>query len=639
MTEPTVVAAGLTKRFKSTVAVRGLTLSVRRGEVFGLLGPDGAGKTTTIQMLAGLQPPTEGTITVAGVDVVRDPRALTQKIGYMSEGFTLYGGLTVDENLEFFADLHKVPATVRTARKAALLQFSRLTRAAGRQARNLSGGMQKKLALACALIHEPEVLLLDEPTTGVDPVSRRDFWRILHQFLDAGMTIVVSTPYMDEAERFHRVALIHEGVLLAVDTPSALKGTLAGTVVEMTAYPQSQAAEAARAAGASDVQILGERLHVMVPDGARAIPRLRSGIEGAGAHVVDARSVAPALEDVFVQAIRDRVPVLPPPPAPGPGSRAGVDEGPAIVAEGLSKQFDRVTAVNDVSFTVRRGEIFGFLGPNGSGKSTTIRMLTGLLPPSGGRATVGGLDVRTQPWALKQIIGYMSQRFSLYRDMTVGENIDFYAGAYGVPEAVRREQKAWVLQMAGLAGKERALTRDLAGGWRQRLALGCAILHQPKVVFLDEPTAGVDPVSRRAFWNLIGALAAQGTTVFVTTHYMDEAEHCDTVGLISNGRLIALGTPRELKATGISGDMLEVTTDDALAALALLQRHPWTRQASLFGDKIHVFVERADEGTTWINEVFQQGGLAARRIVQTAPTLEDVFIGVIETEERAAEAA
>jgi ABC-2 type transport system ATP-binding protein len=292
-----------------------------------------------------------------------------------------------------------------------------------------------------------------------------------------------------------------------------------------------------------------------------------------------------------------------------------------------------------VSFTVQRGEIFGFLGPNGSGKSTTIRMLTGLLPPSAGRATVGGLDVRTQPWALKQTIGYMSQRFSLYRDMTVGENIDFYAGAYGVPQAARRERRAWVLDMAGLAGRERALTRDLSGGWRQRLALGCAILHQPKVVFLDEPTAGVDPVSRRAFWNLIGTLAAEGTTVFVTTHYMDEAEHCDTVGLISNGRLIALGSPRELKATAISGDMLEVTTDNALAALALLQRHPWTWQASLFGDKIHVFVERADEGAGWIEQVFRQGGVAVHHIVQATPTLEDVFIGIIEAEERTAEAA
>lgn len=639
MTEIAVAAAGLTKRFKGTVAVRGLTLSVRRGEVFGLLGPDGAGKTTTIQMLAGLQPPTEGTITVAGVDVVHDPHALAQKIGYMSEGFTLYGSLTVDENLEFFADLHKVPAAVRKTRKEALLQFSRLARAAGRKARNLSGGMQKKLALACALIHEPDVLFLDEPTTGVDPVSRRDFWRILHQFLGAGVTIVVSTPYMDEAERFHRVALMHEGALIAVDTPAALKRTLDGKVVEMTASPQQQAASAARAAGASDVQVFGERLHIMVEDGERAIPRLRSAIEGAGAQVVDARAAAPGLEDVFVQAIRDRVGVLPPPPSLGLGRGAGADAGPAIVAERLSKQFDRLTAVRDVSFTVRRGEIFGFLGPNGSGKSTTIRMLTGLLPPTAGRATVAGHDVSTQPWALKQTIGYMSQRFSLYRDMTVGENIDFYAGAYGVPEGVRRERKAWVLQMAGLSGKERMLTRDLAGGWRQRLALGCAILHQPEIVFLDEPTAGVDPVSRRAFWNLIGTLAVDGTTVFVTTHYMDEAEHCDTVGLISNGRLAALGSPRDLKTTAVAGDMLEVTTDDALAALALLQRHPWAWQASLFGDKIHVFVERADEGAGWIDQVFQQGGVAVRRIVPAAPTLEDVFIGIIETEERAAEAA
>ncbi len=639
MTEPAVTATGLVKRFKGIVAVRGLTLSVRRGEVFGLLGPDGAGKTTTIQMLAGLQPPTEGMITVAGVDVVRHPDALTRKIGYMSEGFTLYGTLTVDENLEFSADLHKVPAGVRKARKEDLLQFSRLTRAVDRQARNLSGGMQKKLALACALIHEPEVLLLDEPTTGVDPVSRRDFWRVLHRFLGTGMTIVVSTPYMDEAERFHRVAFMHEGALIAVDTPSALKRRLDGKVVEITAHPQKMAAEAARAAGASDVQIFGDRLHIMVEDGERAIPGLRSGIERAGVRVSDVRPASPGLEDVFVQAIHGRVSALPVPAAPGPGSRAGADKGPAIVVEGLSKQFDQFTAVKDVSFTVCRGEIFGFLGPNGSGKSTTIRMLTGLLPPSAGRATVGGLDVRTQPWALKQIIGYMSQRFSLYRDMTVGENIDFYAGAYGVPEAARREQKAWVLQMAGLVGKERTLTRDLAGGWRQRLALGCAILHRPEIVFLDEPTSGVDPVSRRAFWNLIGALAADGTTVFVTTHYLDEAEHCDTIGLISNGRLIALGSPRDLKSTALSGDMLEVTTDNALAALALLQRHPWTWQASLFGDKIHVFVERAGEGAVWIDQVFRQGGLQAHRISQATPTLEDVFIGIIEADERTQEAA
>lgn len=660
MDDPLIITTELTKiygyRWRRVPAVRGLNLAIRRGEIFGLLGPDGAGKTTTIQMLCGILAPTSGRATVAGVDIIRAPQALGGKIGYMSEGFSLYGTLSVAENIDFFARLYKVAPAVANERRERLLRFARLERARNRRAEHLSGGMKKKLALACALVYAPEVLFLDEPTTGVDPVSRRDFWLLLNDFLDQGITIVVSTPYMDEAERFHRVALMHQGEIIACDTPAAIKAGLSGTMLDLRAEPQYAAVAALRRhPQVSHVQVFGERIHVLVDDPTRDLPRLQAELGASGIHVADTRPMTPGLEDVFVRMLEARGAGQADTQLPAAmlhlpldtsthrlangNGRAVSEETPSalpltVAVAGLTKKFGDFTAVDNVSFSVRQGDIFGFLGPNGSGKTTTIRMLCGLVPPTSGTGTVAGRDILREQGRIKPVIGYMSQKFSLYNDLTVEENLDFYAGVYGIPASERAIRKRWVLEMAGLSGRERLLTQALSGGWKQRLALGCAILHEPQVLFLDEPTSGVDPISRRAFWDLIYDLAGRGVTVFVTTHYMDEAEHCHTLGLMYNGRLIAYGSPTDLRATMRVGEMLEVTGPTPLHMLRRVQRIDGVISAGLFGDRVHVLVEDAARQMPDIQAALVASGFAPLHVEPIPFSLEDLFVMLIEREEQ-----
>jgi len=629
-------------RWKPVEAVRGIDLEVHRGEIFGLVGPDGAGKTSTIQMLCGILRPTAGKAMVAGVDVVGDAESLGGRIGYMSEGFTLYGSLSVRENLEFFADLYRVPIDERQGRIQDLLRFSRLDHAVDRRAEHLSGGMKKKLALACALVYSPQVLFLDEPTTGVDPVSRRDFWLLLNDFLEQGITIFVSTPYMDEAERFHRVALMHTGEIVACDTPSALKASLSGEMLDLLAEPQRRAVRRLRAhPAASHVQVFGERLHLLVADPARDLRLLKADLSKEGIHFADVRRASPGLEDVFVAMLensnqRSGDSTIQPDENLQPDHLRPSNREPqplAVSVSELTKRFDGITAVDNVSFNVRQGEIFGFLGPNGSGKTTTIRMLCGLLPPTYGSGTVAGWDILRQQARIKPEVGYMSQKFSLYGDLTVEENLDFYAGVYGLANSQLAARKSWALKMAGLAGRERGLTRDLSGGWKQRLALGCAVLHEPRVLFLDEPTSGVDPISRRAFWDLIYNLSESGVTVFVTTHYMDEAEHCDRLGLIYNGRLIALGSPASLQANMRAGEMLEIACPHPMRALRILQDMDGVLSAGLYGDRVHVLVVDASRIAPAIRATFKAEGHALRRVHPIPLSLEDLFVAFIEMEE------
>ena len=638
MNIPAIEAKGLQKRYEQVLAVCGLDLEVQRGEIFGLVGADGAGKTTTIQMLCTLSLPSAGEARVLGMDTVKQAGDTKEKIGYMSERFNLYPTLTVEENLDFFIRLRNIPRDVSEHRKKELLSFCRLEPFRKRPAEYLSGGMQKKLALACSLIHEPEVIFLDEPTTGVDPVSRRDFWRIISGFLSRGITILVSTPYLDEAERFNRVALMHQGQIIACDTPQNLKAELAGELLEIRAHPVNQAVTALKQAPFSGApQVFGDTIHVMVDDAEKRRSEVKHSLEQKRITIEDIRSITPTLEDVFVNLLggREEKPV---------SEHITNNSVDAVIKDNnlgeitikvsdLTRKFGNFTAVDRVSFEVKRGEIFGLLGPNGSGKTTTIRMITGLLAPTSGSAYVLGKDMSREAGLAQAKMGYMSQKFSLFPDLAVEENINFYGGLYGLRAPLLEERGKWVLDMAGLRGKEKSMPGELSGGWKQRLALGCTIIHSPEVIFLDEPTAGVDPVSRRSFWELIQELAAKGTTILITTHYMDEAEHCHRLGLLYQAKLIALGSPLQLKTDQAKGELIEVVSSDYARTLELLAADARYHQVSLFGSNIHVVVDDAKTASPEIKSLLEGGNVSIHSINLIPFTMEDVFIALVEEQE------
>ena len=653
----------LTKSFDGLTAVDHLTLSVGEGEIFGLVGPDGAGKTTTMRLLTAIMEPTSGDAWVAGHHIVQRPDAVKEAIGYMSQRFGLYPDLTVMENIDFYADIYDVPRRGRKERIDRLLAFSNLGPFKKRLVGNLSGGMKQKLGLACALVHTPKVLFLDEPTNGVDPVSRRDFWRILYQLLRQRVTIFVSTAYLDEAERCSRLALIHQGKLLACGTPDEVKQLMRASILEVrTSQPRRACAALREALPGASVGLFGDRVHLAAPEGQDAAAEARRVLEAAGVPVDDLRPIEPALEDVFVSVLGrqregsgfrvqeteshskpEREILNPEPRTLNPEPRTlnpeprTLNPAKAVVVRDLVKRFGSFAAVNGISFEVDRGEIFGFLGPNGAGKSTTIRMLCGILAPTAGSGTVGGFDIRTEPEKIKATIGYMSQKFSLYQDLTVEENIDFYSGIYRIPAAEKHRRKQWVLRMAGLEEHRRRPTAVLSGGWKQRLALGCAILHRPPILFLDEPTSGVDPVSRRQFWELIYEMAGRGVTVFVTTHYMDEAEYCDRLALIYRGELIASGTPGQLKTTLMKEHVLEVVCPRPEGAMERIEKLPGVKEAALFGKALHVVVEDAQKAGPRIRDVLAAEGFGPARVERIVPSLEDVFVSLIEARDRAEE--
>jgi ABC-2 type transport system ATP-binding protein len=607
-------------------ALEGVDLDVEEGEIFGLVGPNGAGKTTLLQLLAALLDASAGRADVLGHDAFADAELLRPRIGYLSQEFSLYGPLGVEENLDFFADLYGVPARLRDQRKETLLEWSRLEPFRKRRARQLSGGMQKKLHLCCSLIHEPELLLLDEPTTGVDPLSRRELWEILYELVGRGLTLVVSTPYMDEAERCQRVALLHSGRVLRCDTPAALRRAMDEEVWETRARLSAGTLSRIVGSGLADhAHRIGDRVHVLTPKGLDLPAELRdSGTFGEKSADIEFRRISPSMEDVFVSVVAK---------ADTGEIRSSVSVRGVVRLQGLTRRFGDFVAVDNLSLLVDRGEIFGFLGPNGSGKTTTIRMLCGLLAPSEGGGEVLGEDTRRAGPRIKSRIGYMSQRFSLYDDLTVAQNLAFFARGYGLSRQRAAERALWVLDMTRLRGEESRLAGELSGGVKQHLALGCAVLHEPEMLFLDEPTAGVDPSSRRGFWDLIGELSDAGVTVFVTTHYMDEAEHCNRLGLIYEGRLIAEGRPESLKLDSQDGIMLELECADPFGALALVRREPYVVSASLFGRHVHLLVEDSNDAKTSIVERLRSAGVAVDGIEVIPFTLEDAFIRLIDQAE------
>ena len=470
----------VSKSYGRVKALDDVSFTVDKGEVFGLIGPDGAGKTSLFRILCTLLLPDEGTAAVDGFDTVSQMKDIRRRVGYMPGRFSLYQDLTVRENLEFFATLFGT--TVDEGYDSIKAIYSQIERFGNRKAGALSGGMKQKLALSCALVHSPSVLFLDEPTTGVDPVSRKELWDMLGMLKERNITIVASTPYLDEVRRCERIAFLDRGKVRGIDTPAV---------------------------------ILEEFKDIFNPPGI-------------------VKSVAVSQQ----QAQQENV----------------------IEVQHLVKAFGSFRAVDDISFSVKRGEIFGFLGANGAGKTTAMHMLTGLNQPTSGTGSVVGYDIRTEHEQIKKHIGYMSQKFSLYEDLTVAENIRLFAGIYGMRDDEIARKTDELLERLQFTEHKNDLVSSLPLGWKQKLAFSVSIFHEPGVVFLDEPTGGVDPATRRQFWELIYDAAARGITVFVTTHYMDEAEYCDRISIMVDGKISALGTPDELKRRFQQPDMDHVFT-------------------------------------------------------------------------------
>ena len=637
---PAIMAQQVSRAFGDLTAVDGLSLIVGRGEIYGLVGPDGAGKTTTLRMLAGLLDPSGGRIQVAGCKLPAESDTVKTHLAYMSQRFGLYPDLTVDENIYFYADLYGMTRRARDARLDELLDFSNMRPFRKRLAGNLSGGMKQKLQLICALIHTPEVLLLDEPTNGVDPVSRRDFWRILYRMLKAGVAILLSTAYLDEAERCNRIGLMDHGKLLAEGKPEDVRRSLSLNILALRCNENRSAARilSQQLTHATSVDLFGDSIHIVCQDPEPTIEETRRILEAARISIKELRPSTPNLEDVFVNTVKaaekattGSITATQPSSTDAPVSVAG---DVAVQIERLTRRFGDFVAVDQLNLTVSTGEIFGFLGPNGAGKSTTIRMLCGLLSPSAGGGRVAGFDITTQAEAIKQEIGYMSQKFSLYDDLTVAENIEFYGGIYGLAGRRLAERKAWAIRMAGLDGRENQPTRLLAGGWKQRLSLACAILHRPPIVFLDEPTSGVDPLSRRRFWDLIYDMAGRGRTVFVTTHYMEEAEYCDRVALIYHGRMIALGSPRELKEQLVEETILDLRCPHPQDLMDDLASVEGVKDVALFGAGLHLKVDAAEVVGRRIRQLAKRLGRSDVSLSPIAPGMEDVFVSLIEKEDR-----
>ncbi|NQD37966.1 ABC transporter ATP-binding protein [Permianibacter sp. IMCC34836] len=527
--------SGIGKRYGDITVLSDVHVAVRAGEILAVVGPDGAGKTTLMQILAGILSPSTGQGTVLGHDLNRSAERVAASVGYMSQGFTLYDQLTVLENIAFSAGIRGLPDSLWQQRAVQLLDMAGLSRFTARRAGALSGGMRKKLSLCCNLIHEPQLLILDEPGLGVDPLSRRDLWRILMGYRSSGVSIVVATSYLDEADACDHVLLLAEGRTVGTDTPAALKARCNGRVYE---WPLAQPSPLPLDNWRSHKQLV-DRHHVVLRE--RPVTALPNAV-----------LLEPSLEDVFVDLTGGNQPnIATGGMGPAHSTRHAL-KGISVVA--LTIRFGAFTAVDAASVSIEPGKIVAFLGPNGAGKTTLIRSLCGLQKPSSGHATVAGFDVRTERRALRAHIGYMSQHFSLYPDLTAQENLDFFASAYGMDRRAATAAIAWACAVTELVTDDH-FVRDMSGATRQRLALACSLLHRPAVLFLDEPTSGVDPQSRYRFWSVIQQLAATGVTIVVTTHYLAEAEYCHRICLMHNGHLFADGTlPQLCQRFGLAAD-------------------------------------------------------------------------------------
>lgn len=567
MTETLVQISHLSKIFPPNVspALNDITAAIPKGKIVGLVGPDGAGKTTLIRLIASLLLPTRGQITVAGYDTCINPTAISHLISYMPQKFGLYEDLTVQQNLNLYADLKGVLESGKKEIFNKLLNFTQLSPFTERFAGELSGGMKQKLGLACALLKKPTLLLLDEPSVGVDPISRRELWKMVEDLLAQGISVVWSTAYLDEAEKCHTVLLLNEGNLLYHGSPTKLTQRVQGRtfiISNIKGNRRQVLVNALNQLNVIDGVIQGNDVRIVVKEASQKPIDLNELKDGEQITISPTR---PRFEDAFIDILGG-----------GPGGtsllaektlRVASENKVIIEAKGLTKCFGSFTAVDNITFNVRQGEIFGLLGPNGAGKSTTFKMLCGLLKPTSGEALVNGLNFQKDPSKASEQLGYMAQKFSLYGDLSVWQNLNFFSGIYNLFGKHRQDTINQMIEIFNFKNYLSTSANTLPLGYKQRLALSCAVIHQPKILFLDEPTSGVDPITRREFWNHINGLVEKGVTVLVTTHFMDEAEYCDRIALVYRSKIINIDTPYALKELIRTKENPQPTLEDAFIQL------------------------------------------------------------------------
>ena len=554
---------------RKVIALQSVDMLARSGMITGLIGPDGSGKTSLMRLLTGLLAPDTGRVTVLGRDATNEALIVQASVGYMPQRFGLYEDLTVSENLNLYADLQGVPEEARPERFEELLHMTGLGPFVSRLSGRLSGGMKQKLGLACTLVRSPELLLLDEPTVGVDPVSRRELWSIIFRLVrEEGMSVLLSTAYLDEAERCDEVIMLYEGQLMGQGPPDKFSTAMKGRTYSVQAPGMKNRILQEKlfmARGVTDAVVQGDMVRLVMeneekPEAAKMLPAERN---------ILFQPVEPRFEDGFIALLRQRKPAGTTKTEEKTAFR-NKDTTPGsyvIEVNNLQRTFGEFYAVRDVTFSVKKGEVFGLLGANGAGKSTTFRMLCGLLPPSAGSLSVAGYDLRRAPAAARAHIGYMSQKFSLYGNLSVTENLLFFSSVYGLTGRNRQERIAWSIDQFEFSDIADMPSRDLSLGHKQRLAMACSLMHDPDILFLDEPTSGVDPLARREFWHRINSLAEKGVTIMVTTHFMEEAEYCDSLAIMAAGEILALGTPAEIKAKARTEEHPEPTMEDAFISL------------------------------------------------------------------------
>ncbi len=567
--------SAVTKLFKGNEqdiwALDEVSLQIQTGKVTGLIGPDGAGKTTLMRLISGLLLPDSGSIDVMDIDVISNPLKVQSQLGYMPQRFGLYEDLTVQQNLDLYADLQNVAHKDRKPRFDQLMQMTNMSPFTKRLAGKLSGGMKQKLGLACTLLRSPKLLVLDEPTVGVDPVSRRELWEIIYQQVsEVGMSVLLSTAYMDEAERCDEVALLHEGKLLMQGKPQDLSQPLSGRIFHVSAEGIRHRTLQQILSKTPDVQdalIEGEGVRIIMDQAVSAESiKLPQVLTQGNQHEVKITPVEPHFEDAFIAHLKTRNEITLQDEAPSISVQGSADDV-VIHVDKLTRKFGDFIAVNNISFRVKKGEIFGLLGANGAGKSTAFRMLCGLLPVSSGKVSVAGLDLRVAAANARRRIGYMAQKFSLYTNLSVSQNLKFFSSAYGLRGKQQEERMQWALTTFELQGYQNTNAGNLPLGYKQRLSFAASLMHEPDILFLDEPTSGVDPLARREFWERTNHLAEMGVTILVTTHFMDEANYCDHLVIMEAGRILAAGTPLDMKNLARNDEHPDPSMEDAFIYL------------------------------------------------------------------------